>query len=161
MYEGVCQDDPLSPLIFVLAADLLQDAVNDALRNGDLEHPIHPIGDQDFPIIQYADDTILVMKASVAQAQHMKNNLSAYADSVGLNINFQKSNLVPMNLTDNEANMLAGIFDCELGSMPFTYLGLPTGTIEPTINNLMPLVCKLEIILSSTLSMMSYGGSSR
>jgi len=42
--------------------------------------------------------------------------------------------------------------------MPFTYLGLPLGTSRPTIQDLMPLVSKIERNLSSTLSLMSYAG---
>lgn len=54
--RGVRQGDPLSPPLFVLAADLLQCIINDALHKGDIQKPIiYP--DADFPIIQYADDT--------------------------------------------------------------------------------------------------------
>ena len=56
----VRQGDPLSPLLFVLAAELLQYVVNDAKQNGLLTMPI-PYYNDDFPIVQYADDTILIM----------------------------------------------------------------------------------------------------
>jgi hypothetical protein len=59
----VRQGDPLSPLLFVLATDLLQLIVNKAKTEGILQLPINVGYTQDFPIIQYADDTLLIMKA--------------------------------------------------------------------------------------------------
>jgi hypothetical protein len=39
---------------------------------------------------------------------------------------------------------LADDFGCQVGLMPFTYLGLPVGTTKPTIAKLSSLVCRLE-----------------
>jgi hypothetical protein len=41
--------------------------------------------------------------------------------------------------------------------MPFTYLGLPLGTVKPTITKLSPLVCRLERKLSASSSFLSQG----
>lgn len=38
--RGVRQGDPLSPLLFVMSADLLQSVVNDAAHNDILHHPL-------------------------------------------------------------------------------------------------------------------------
>ena len=59
---GVRQCDPLSPLLFVLAVDLLQSVVNDMLPRGVLTLPT-PSQNPDFPIIQYVDDTIVILPA--------------------------------------------------------------------------------------------------
>lgn len=64
--RGVRQGDPLSPLLFVLAADLLQSIVNKAWQNGLLKHPISDSFHGDFPIVQYADDTLLILSTSKA-----------------------------------------------------------------------------------------------
>jgi hypothetical protein len=55
--RGVSQGDPLSPLLFVLAANLLQSLINKAKYNGILKLPIEVGYTNYFPIIQYADDT--------------------------------------------------------------------------------------------------------
>jgi hypothetical protein len=39
---------------------------------------------------------------------------------------------------------LATTFGCATGVLPFTYLGLPLGTMKPTINDMSPLVSLVE-----------------
>ena len=60
------QGDPLSPLLFVLAAELLQYVVNNAYQQDHLTLPI-PTERNDFPVIQYADDTIIIMRVDINQ----------------------------------------------------------------------------------------------
>jgi hypothetical protein len=111
-----------------------------------------------FPIIQYADDTILVMRADPMELRHLKRILIDYATSTGLKINFQKSNLIPINITDHRAHELAEIFGCAIATMPFTYLGLPMGTTKPNATELMPLVCRIERRVTSSTLLMSHAG---
>jgi hypothetical protein len=49
--RGVRQGDPLSPLLFVLAADLLQSVVNSALNEGVLILPLPLRCETVFPIV--------------------------------------------------------------------------------------------------------------
>lgn len=53
---------------------------------------------------------------------------------------------------------LADLYGCAVGQMPFTYLGLPLGTTRPMVQDLMPLVCSMERRVSTTWSMINYGG---
>jgi hypothetical protein len=64
--RGVRQGDPLSPILYVLGSDLLQTVVNDMLQEGRFSLPIQN-NDPDFPIVQYADDTLLILKADLSQ----------------------------------------------------------------------------------------------
>jgi hypothetical protein len=56
--RGVRQGDPLSPLLFVLAADFLQTIVNKAWQLGVMKHPLSEDFRGDYPIVQYVDDTL-------------------------------------------------------------------------------------------------------
>jgi hypothetical protein len=61
--RGVRHRDPLSPLLFVLVADLSRSIINSALHRGILSLPLPERCGSDFPIVQYADDTLLVLEA--------------------------------------------------------------------------------------------------
>ena len=50
----------------MLAAELLQYVINDAYQQGHFTMLI-PHASNDFPVVQYADDTILILKADLAQ----------------------------------------------------------------------------------------------
>jgi hypothetical protein len=108
--------------------------------------------------MSYADDTILVMQTSGNQLQHLKSTLLDYATFTGLKINFQMSNLVPINISAQRAQELADIFGCEVAKMPFTYLGLPMGTTKPTVIDLLPLVDRIERKVTSSTLMLYYSG---
>ena len=153
--RGVRQGDPLSPLLFVEGADLLQSLVNKAYRDGLLNAPI-PIR-KDYPIVQYADDTIVILPANKNDISVFKEILQVYAEFTGLKINYHKSSMVPINLSSAEVDELAQEFGCKVESMPFTYLGLPMGTTRPAIKDLAPLMDKVERRLSATASFLSYG----
>ena len=155
--RGVRQGDPLSPLLFVLAAELLQYVVNDALHQGYLKlHLAQPT--DDFPIVQYTDDTILIMEADVNQLIHLKGLLQSFATSTSLLVNYSKSSMIPINVHPKRLVVIASAFGCAIGSMPFTYLGLPMGTTKPRMEDLTPLMDRMERRLSSCSSLLSYSG---
>ena len=56
--EGQGRETP--PLLFVLAAALLQNVINNARAHGHLTMPIPLQYSQDFPVLQYADDTMVI-----------------------------------------------------------------------------------------------------
>ena len=74
----------------VLAADLLQTLVNNMLRNGQISLPIET-HDYDFPIVQYADDTLVIMNGSSGRMHILMNTLDYFAKATGLRVSFAKS----------------------------------------------------------------------
>jgi len=153
----VRQGDPLSPLLFVLVVDILQSIVKKFWLMGVLTHPISNNFGGDFPILQYADDTLLILPGDARTVFNLKFLLRSFSDC-GLHVNFSKSFLVPINMTNNRAQHLAQTFGCQLGSMPFTYLGLPLGTTKPIVQDFTPVLNRIERRLSSFSRLLSYGG---
>ena len=156
--RGVRQGDPLSPLLFVLAADLLQCIVNKAHTQGIFSLPIEADPSNKFTIIQYADDTILIMKASQREIFCLKGLLQSFAESTGLKVNYAKSQMIPLNLSQDQINILANTFGCQIGTLPFTYLGLPLVTTKPRIDDYMPLMDRTERRLTSVSSFLTQVG---
>jgi hypothetical protein len=111
----------------------------------------------DFPVVQYAYDTLVIFPADIEQVLVMKNILEKYATSTGLKINFHKSSMIPINLGEDSAAAIADLLGCKCASMPFTHLGLPLGTTKPTVQDLIPLV-RIERRVSATFMLMSYSG---
>ena len=101
--RGVRQGDTLSFLLFVLAADLLQSVLNKAMAHGLLSAPLEVPSCRDFPVIQYADDTLLVMQPKSIQLLCLKALLQTFATSTGLKVNFHKSLLVPLNIAEERS----------------------------------------------------------
>jgi hypothetical protein len=123
--RGVRQGDPLSPLLFILAADLLQSIINKARQQDLLKLPLAANCGQDFPIVQYADDTLLIMEACPRQLFFLRAVLNSFATSTGLKVNYNKSSMYHINVCPAKMEILAGTLNCQTGSMPFTYLGVP------------------------------------
>ena len=67
---------------------------------GILKHPLTEDFGGDYPIIQYADDTLLILQASANNLFNLKGLLRSFSDSSGLQVNFCKSFLVPINVTE-------------------------------------------------------------
>jgi hypothetical protein len=87
-----------------------------------------------------------------------KRNSPFLFSFTGLNINFDKSCLLPINLDHQKVVHLAAVFGCRIGTFPFTYLGPPLGITKPTIKDYLPLINIIERRLNSTNLWLSLAG---
>lgn len=156
--RGVRQGDPLSPLLYVIVAEVLQRLINESWLHGDLNLPVQNPYTKNYPIIQYADDTLIILPVEEGQLYTLMNILNTFTEFTGLKVNYSKSSLVPININDERALQLANILGCKKESMPFTYLGLPMGTTRPKVDDLIPVVSGLDKRLSGVATMMTYSG---
>jgi hypothetical protein len=142
----------------VLAVDLLQSIINKAKNSGLLNLPIDEGYTADFLIIQYADDTLLIMEVCPRQLLVLKALLNTFADSTGLRINYSKSSMYPINIPEDKLQHMAMTFHCQAGNFPFTYLGLPLSTSNPTVQDCLPMALRIEKRLISTSLWLTQGG---
>jgi hypothetical protein len=77
------------------------------------------------PVIQYADDTLILIQGCPDQARILKEILDAFSVSMGLAIIFDKSTFVPLNLDLEDQSLISSILGCPIASFLQTYLGLP------------------------------------
>jgi hypothetical protein len=110
----VRQGDPLSPLMFVLAADTLQSMVNHAMRENYIHRPLALQCSSSFLIVQYADDTLVIMQADVHRLIHLKVLLHRFGEATGLRVNYEKSNLIPINIPNDRVNLFTSALNCQL-----------------------------------------------
>jgi hypothetical protein len=85
--RGVRHGDPLSPLLFVLAA-FLQDLLNLAKDQGLISLRLVLPHNHDFLVLQYANDTFIFMKVVARKLFFLKALLNSFAESTGLKVNF-------------------------------------------------------------------------
>lgn len=152
--RGVRQGDPLSPLLFVLTADLLQ-TVNQSMQDGLHHRPIPLQSCLDF-LVQYADDTLVIMPADASQLDHLHSLLQDFATSTGLKVNFHKSQLIPINVDDSRVAALTNALHCQLGQLPSTYLGLPLGLTKPKIQDFFPMIQRVEKRFACCSNLLTY-----
>jgi hypothetical protein len=72
--------------------------------------------------------------------------MESFAQSTGLRVNYNKLGLVPLNMSLEKSEIMAGVgvFGCKIQDMPFTYLGLPMSATRPRVEHYAPLMNRME-----------------
>lgn len=96
-------------------------------------------------------------KASQKELFCLKALLHTFTQDTGLKINYHKSIIYPLNIPEEKVNNLALLLGYKVGTMPFTYLGLPMGTTRPRVVDMAPLVDRVERRLTASAAFLPYG----
>jgi hypothetical protein len=86
---------------------------------------ISHIIDKGVAVLQYVDDTIVCLDHNIEGARNLKLLLYMYELMAGLKINFHKSEIMVINDEENWTTFYAEMFNCQIGSFPIKYLGVP------------------------------------
>jgi hypothetical protein len=84
------------------------------------------------------------MEGCCRQLFILKALLNSFAASTGLKVNYSKSMMISINLTEGKLQHLAATFGCTTGSLPFTYLGLPLDVTKTRVEDFLPQVSRCE-----------------
>ncbi|KAF3678189.1 hypothetical protein FXO37_04501 [Capsicum annuum] len=121
--------DPLSPFLFILVMEGLNNMIKIANREGWLrgfEVARTGRGTLEITHLQYADDTLIFCDAEEEQLRILRLILVIFERMSGLHVNWSKSFLYPVNVVPN-IEMLKAVLGGEVGNLPTIYLGLPLG----------------------------------
>ena len=149
MGRGLRQGDPLSPFLFLLAAEgfnvLMESLLVNNLFSG------YKVGDGNMAIVshlQFADDTLNLGEKSWANIRTMRAILILFESLSGLKVNFSKSHLVGVNVATSWLTQAARVLNCKVGIIPFVYLGLPIGGNARSLSFWDPLITRIKTRLS-------------
>ncbi|XP_055800500.1 uncharacterized protein LOC129869976 [Solanum dulcamara] len=118
--------DPLSPTLFILAAEVMSRSLNALMEKKDFKRFGMPRGSLKVNYLAFADDMIIMCKAEVRTMQMITDTLKRYEDTSGQKLNKEKS---AINMHHFVAGGEAVIGEVARGILrkefPFTYLGCP------------------------------------
>ncbi|GKE92968.1 putative RNA-directed DNA polymerase, eukaryota, reverse transcriptase zinc-binding domain protein [Tanacetum coccineum] len=159
MERGLRQGDPLSPSLFIIAVEAFNVSVLHA-RNNNLFHGVK-VGVDNVHVshLQFADDALIMGEWSLLNAKNLSRILTCFHLASGLKVNFHKSKLFSIGVTNSDVNSLASTIGCLPSHFPCTYLGFPISENMARCANWSILVDKFQKRLSKWKSKsLSFGG---
>jgi len=160
MERGLRQGDPLCPFLFLLAAVgfniLMQSLLEAGLFRG---YMVGRDTTMCLSHLQFADDTLIIGEKCWSNVRSIRVVLLIFEHVSGLKVNFNKSLLTGVNVSDSWLHEAALVLNCRVGAFPFVYLGLPIGGDPRRLDFWNPILNTITSRLSSwKRKFLSFGG---
>ncbi|XP_076945693.1 uncharacterized protein LOC143616874 [Bidens hawaiensis] len=97
----------------------------------------------------FADDATFIGEWNKDNFLNLCRILRIFSLILGLWVNLSKSSVLGIEVEDQEVARMAALFNCKLGSLPFTYLGLPVGANMKRILSWKLVIDKFQAKLSA------------
>lgn len=123
--RGVRQGDPLSPLLFCLAEEVISKDLHIMMEEGKLSQIQASRGLKVPSHCLYADDILIFCKGTLSNIRNIMKLFSDYGDYSGQIINNGKSKFYTSSLSLSRQAAIASVTGFCYGSLPFVYLGVP------------------------------------
>ncbi|XP_026410498.1 uncharacterized protein LOC113305700 [Papaver somniferum] len=123
--RGVHRGDPVSPILFCLAEDVLICAISNAFKQGLVHHISSPRGTISPSHVLYADDIMVFYRGTKRDVQALMNIFEEYGNNSGQFISAAKCTIYSSkHISDRISNIIAS-YNIPMGTLPFCYLGVP------------------------------------
>ncbi|KAK3218473.1 hypothetical protein Dsin_012443 [Dipteronia sinensis] len=122
--RGLCQGDPMSPYLFVIAMEVLTKLLAKHIQDS-THYKYHWKCDKiKFSHLCFADDLIMLCHGSTPSATILKMSLDNFSSLSGLKANPAKSNIFLSSVPNDIRQQLINIFGYNVGSFPISLLCL-------------------------------------
>ncbi|XP_058783067.1 uncharacterized protein LOC131657718 [Vicia villosa] len=130
-----------SPFLLVLVTEGFTGLVRKSFENGDFRG-VGINGCSGVDILQFADDTLLVGEGYWSQVWAFKVVLKAFELASGLGINYHKSKLIRINVSNNFLQAASYVLACKVEESSFSFLGIIIGCNPRKYSSWIPLLLK-------------------
>ena len=156
---GVRQGDPLSPLLFCLAEDVLSRSITKLVNEEkirltkgtrSMQPPSHTL---------YADDIMLFCQGNSESIKSISDLLKRYSLASGQHVNLAKSIIYIGAMTNQRQQSIANILGFCIGVLPFIYLGVPMFKGKPKAIHFQHIADRVRVKLAAwKASLLSIAG---
>ena len=125
--KGLRQGDPLSPFLFIIAAEALHISLQVAKERNIFEGVEVGHNKIDISHLQFVDDALIMGKWSLENVKNLCRILRCFQMASGLKVNFIKSKFFGIGVNNLEVQNFVSTLKLQSSTLPCTYLGLPIG----------------------------------
>ncbi|KAJ0544992.1 putative RNA-directed DNA polymerase transcription factor SBP family [Helianthus annuus] len=147
--RGLRQGCPMSPYLFILAMEVVGMFMRRAVDLGLFHGVKTPNEGPCISHLCYADDVLFIGEWSEHNIVSLSRLLRCIYLVTGLKVNHSKCQLHGIGVDEDEVGRMASILNCDIGALPFMYLGIPIGVNMKRIKFWQPIIDKFNRRLSS------------